>query len=156
MVSCQSRPVWCFICVQVNLFCLVFYLLIRKEGLSETGNKYVWMSFRDYIYRNKPCEVVEYDTSKPWIPCYLKQADMKDCNGNWFKRDILGFCKTSSHYSWVTYCGDDYEQKPSFTLTNAQVLCKVKTAKRVLTITHVGDLNSNNIKTKPESILQGI
>ena len=135
---------------------LFSYLLIRKYGLSQTGIEYVWISFRDYVYKNKPCQVVEYNTGKAWIPCYLKQAAVKDCHRNWIKKDLLGFCTKSSRYSWVTYCGDDYSQKPSFTLTNALVLCQVKTARRHVTITHVDDLNSNNIQTKPESILQGI
>ena len=72
------------------------------------------------------------------------------------QRDLLGFCTKGSRKSWVTYCGDDYTQPPSFTLKNAQVLCKVETARRQLTITHVDDLNTNNIQTKPESVLQGI
>ena len=81
---------------------------------------------------------------------------MKNCVGKWIKKIFFGFCEKDSRWSWVTFCGEDYSQGSSFTLNNGHVLCLVKTARREVTITHVDDLNSANVLTKPDSMLQGI
>ena len=119
----------------------------------------MWISFRDYIYNNKPCELVHYDTGVSRIlPCFVKDANMQNCIRKWFKRSYFGFCEKYDKWeSWVTFCGDDYNQSPSYTMANAQVLCLAKTTRREVTIYHVDDLNSGgNVLTTPDTVLQGI
>ena len=133
-------------------------LLHRKMegGLAENGRDYKWVSYRDYIYGHETCEPVKYDQTLPFIPCFLKQARIETCVGEFTNRDILGSCDEDNGESWATFCNKAFKLPPSFTMSNADVLCMTTVARREMIITRVDGLTSSNVQTKPWALLTGI
>ena len=134
-------------------------ILVRRSlagGLAENGKDYKWVSYRDYIYGHETCEPVKYDQTLPYIPCFLRGARVEGCTSGWVNRNMLGFCNEDDGSSWATTCRDEFRQSPTFTMTNADVLCMTTVARREMVITHVDVLTASNVQTKPWMVLTGI
>ena len=78
------------------------------------------------------------------------------CRRSLLIADILGSCDEDNGESWATFCNKAFKLPPSFTMSNADVLCMTTVARREMIITRVDGVTSSNVQTKPWAVLTGI
>ena len=67
-----------------------FIFLSRKYDSSKTGDDYKWVNYGKYLSKLETCKPVYYKNRYDTQVCYLPGVRVKNTQGNWVYRNLLG------------------------------------------------------------------